>query len=96
MSRTEAMRRLHFRRDFWQLTISRYMVCEGDGLLWRPVCCGFCPASYEVWDVETVIVAFHCDGSAWCCACGDDGSFVAGDLGGRVYFLALEETEGRT
>jgi hypothetical protein len=47
----------------------------------------------EVWDLETglLIVTFHCDAPARCCACADARRIVGGDEGGRVYFLALEE-----
>ena len=47
----------------------------------------------KVWDLETgqQILAFHCDSPADCCAFADERRFVAGDDGGRVYFLALEE-----
>jgi WD40 repeat protein len=47
----------------------------------------------KVWDLETgrLIATFHCDGSATCCAVADERRIVAGDEGGRVYFLALEE-----
>ena len=47
----------------------------------------------KMWDLETgqVIATFYCDGRAWCCAFAADGRIVAGDQGGRVYFLALEE-----
>jgi WD40 repeat protein len=47
----------------------------------------------RVWDLGTglLIATFHCEGSARCCACADGQRIVAGDWGGRVYFLALEE-----
>ena len=46
----------------------------------------------KVWDVETgeVTAAFTCDGAANCCAFITD-RFVAGDSGGQVHFLRLEE-----
>jgi WD40 repeat protein len=47
----------------------------------------------RLWDLDTGlhIVTFDCDAPAGCCACGGDRRVVAGDAGGRVYFLALEE-----
>jgi WD40 repeat protein len=54
-------------------------------------------ASYDKtlkgWDLETgaVLASFSCNGVARCCACGAPNHIVAGDSGGRVYFLALEE-----
>jgi WD40 repeat protein len=47
----------------------------------------------KVWNLETglCIATFHCDAPAWCCACAAPNRIVAGDAGGRVYFLALEE-----
>jgi hypothetical protein len=47
----------------------------------------------RAWDLDTglAITTFHCDASALCCACADEGRIVAGDNGGRIYFLALEE-----
>jgi len=47
----------------------------------------------KVWDLDTglLIATFHCDGTAYCCACADEGRIVAGDGGGRVYILRLEE-----
>jgi hypothetical protein len=46
-----------------------------------------------VWDLDDgrLIVTFHCDAPALCCACADERRIVAGDGGGRVYFLRLEE-----
>ena len=46
----------------------------------------------KVWDVETgeVTATFSCDGAAYCCAFTID-RFVAGDAGGHVHFLRLEE-----
>ena len=46
----------------------------------------------KVWEVETgeVIVTCTCDGAAYCCAFIAD-LIVAGDAGGHVYFLRLEE-----
>jgi WD40 repeat protein len=47
----------------------------------------------KLWDLDTGgnIATFHCDASAHCCAFADGRRIVAGDEGGRVYFLALEE-----
>jgi WD40 repeat protein len=47
----------------------------------------------KVWDLNTglLVATFYCDGSAHCCAFADAHRIVAGDGGGRVYFLALEE-----
>ena len=46
----------------------------------------------RVWDLETGvhIATFTCDSDASCCALADERTIVAGDGGGRVYFLALE------
>jgi WD40 repeat protein len=47
----------------------------------------------KVWKLDTgnVVATFTCDAVALCCACAGDRTIVAGDVGGRVYFLALEE-----
>jgi tricorn protease-like protein len=47
----------------------------------------------KVWDLDTgqLIATFRCDAEADCCAFADERRIVAGDEGGRVYFLALEE-----
>jgi hypothetical protein len=47
----------------------------------------------RVWDLESgvLIATFHCEGAARCCAFADERRIFAGDAGGRVYFLALEE-----
>jgi WD40 repeat protein len=47
----------------------------------------------KAWDLATglLIATFHCEGSASCCAFAGKRRIVAGDWGGRVYFLALEE-----
>ena len=47
----------------------------------------------KVWDLDSglLMVTFHCDLAAQCCACAAPNLIVAGDAGGRVYFLALEE-----
>ena len=47
----------------------------------------------KVWDLATglPVATFHCDAPAHCCAFADSRRIVAGDSGGRVYFLVLEE-----
>jgi WD40 repeat protein len=47
----------------------------------------------KVWDLKTglLIATFHCDGAARCCAFSDAHRIVAGDDGGRLYILRLEE-----
>jgi len=47
----------------------------------------------KAWDLETgaVVATFCCDGPADCCAFASTRRSVAGDRGGRLYFLALEE-----
>ena len=47
----------------------------------------------KMWDLETgqLVATFHCDGPARCCACADNHRIVAGDQGGREYFLVREE-----
>ncbi len=47
----------------------------------------------KVWDLETelVVATFHCDAHVGCCAFADNQRIVAGDGGGRLYFLRLEE-----
>ena len=51
----------------------------------------------KVWDLETglLIATFHCDAPARCCAFVDEQRIVAGDGGGRVYILSLEESGAR-
>jgi len=46
----------------------------------------------KVWDLETgaSIATFDCDSAAHCGAFADNHTIVAGDNGGRVYFLTLE------
>ena len=46
----------------------------------------------KVWDLETGanIATFSCDSAARCGAFADDYTIIAGDNGGRVYFLTLE------
>jgi WD40 repeat protein len=47
----------------------------------------------KVWDLKTglLIATFHCDAAARCCAFADAHRIVAGDDGGRLYILRLEE-----
>ena len=51
-------------------------------------------STVKVWDLETgeVLATFTCDGAAHCCAFSDALKLiVAGDAGGHVHFLRLEE-----
>ena len=50
----------------------------------------------KVWDLETglPLATFHCDASPWCCAFASGQTIVAGDAGGRLHFLRLEERTG--
>jgi WD40 repeat protein len=47
----------------------------------------------KVWDLGTgqPVATFRCDAPASHCAFADERRIVAGDQGGRMYFLALEE-----
>ncbi|HEY6345653.1 MAG TPA: NB-ARC domain-containing protein [Bryobacteraceae bacterium] len=47
----------------------------------------------KVWDLESgeCLATFTCDADALCCASAAGGKIVAGDKGGRVHFLQLEE-----
>ena len=47
----------------------------------------------KVWDLSSghALATFSCDARALCCAFVGESRIVAGDAGGRVYFLALEE-----
>ena len=48
----------------------------------------------KVWDLETgeVLATFTCDAAAHCCAFSDALKLiVAGDAGGHLHFLRLEE-----
>ena len=49
----------------------------------------------KVWDLETgrALATFTCDAAALCCGFIDSHRLIAGDAGGRIYFLALEEAE---
>jgi WD40 repeat protein len=51
----------------------------------------------NVWELDTglLVATFHCDAPTHCCACADDQRIVAGDEGGRVYILSLEESNTR-
>ena len=52
----------------------------------------------KMWELETgeVIATFTCDGAANCCAFSDALELiVAGDAGGHVHFLHLEEPKPR-
>jgi WD40 repeat protein len=50
----------------------------------------------KVWELATgrCAVTFHCDAPATCCTFVDGQRIVAGDQGGRMYFLSLEMAEG--
>jgi WD40 repeat protein len=56
-------------------------------------------ASYDktvkVWDMESgvALATFSCDSAACCCAFMDDHDVIAGDAGGGVHFLRLEEAK---
>jgi WD40 repeat protein len=48
----------------------------------------------KLWDLESgcVLAAFTCDAAARCCTLSDGGELiVAGDAGGHLHFLRLEE-----
>jgi len=47
----------------------------------------------KVWDLASgqAIATFHCDAVAPRCAFADQSRIVAGDQGGRVYFLTFEQ-----
>jgi WD40 repeat protein len=52
----------------------------------------------KLWDLDTgeVIATFTCDGAARCCAYSDVLKLiVAGDAGGHVHFLRLEEPKAK-
>ena len=55
-------------------------------------------STLKVWDLDTglLIATFHCDASACCCAFVNEQRIIAGDEGGRVYILSLEESGRRT
>ena len=50
----------------------------------------------KVWDLESglPVASFHCDTSVLCCAIARERTLIAGDGGGRVHFLVLEERRG--
>ncbi len=67
------------------------MAITADG---RRVVSGSWDKTLKVWDLETgaLICTFTCEGSVSCAAVAPHGrTFVAGDTGGRVYFLRLEK-----
>ena len=47
----------------------------------------------KVWDLKTdlPLIEFHCDASLFCCTFVGERKIIAGDTGGRVHFLSLEE-----
>jgi WD40 repeat protein len=47
----------------------------------------------KMWDLRAGVLeaTFHCDAEANCCAFADERRIVAGDAGGRVYSLTLEQ-----
>lgn len=47
----------------------------------------------KVFDLQSgePVVSFHCEAVARCCALVDNQTIVAGDAGGRIYFLHIEE-----
>ena len=53
----------------------------------------------KVWDLETgeVLATFTCDAAAFCCAFSDALKLiVAGDAGGHLHFLRLEEPKPKS
>jgi WD40 repeat protein len=52
----------------------------------------------KVWDLETgeLLATLTCDSAAYCCAFSDARKLiVAGDAGGYVHFLRLEEPKSK-
>lgn len=51
----------------------------------------------KVWDLDTgaLIARFTCDAAVCCCRFLGDDRLIAGDAGGRVHFLTLEEPNRR-
>ena len=47
----------------------------------------------KVWDLETGLpfATFHCDANALCCSLAGNRKIVAGDGGGHLHFLQVEE-----
>ena len=47
----------------------------------------------KAWDLQSgaIVAAFTCDGAAYSCAFADAHTIVAGDAGGHLHFLRLEE-----
>jgi hypothetical protein len=55
--------------------------------------------AFVVWDLETgeVLATFTCDGGLTCCAFSDAVKLiVAGDAGGHIYLLRLEEPKAKS
>jgi WD40 repeat protein len=48
----------------------------------------------KAWDLNAglLIATFHCDAAMSCCAFIDERRIIACAAGGRVYFLALEDS----
>ena len=46
----------------------------------------------RIWDLDTraVIASFVCEGPLFACAVAPDGTMLAGETSGRLYFLRLE------
>jgi WD40 repeat protein len=57
----------------------------------------FLDNTLKVWDLASglPIATFHCDSFAECCAFSGNKAIVAGDAGGKLYFLSLEEPATR-
>lgn len=73
--------------------------CGGDYAGWPARSLGDWDNTVKVWELETgeVLATFTCDAGAYCCACSDDGKLiVAGDAGGRVHFIRLEEPKAKS
>jgi len=49
----------------------------------------------KLWDLQTgdVLATFHCDASVHCCAIAGANTVVAGDDGGHLHFLRIEEQD---
>jgi WD40 repeat protein len=49
----------------------------------------------KLWDLETgaVLATFYCDASVGCCAFAGAHTVIAGDAGGRLHFLRIEERD---
>jgi WD40 repeat protein len=46
-------------------------------------------------EIGQCLATFHCDAGVTCCTLARGHTIVAGDAGGRVHFLALEESGRR-